>query len=213
MNSNYKGLQKERGYDIIIRKEGEMGNTKKLCFAAIMVAVGILLPMVFHAIPNSGTVFAPMHLPVFCAGFICGPILGGIVGLVCPILSFLLTGMPSPAVLPNMLCELFVYGTFSGIFFKVIKTKNFMADVYLSLILSMLLGRLAGGLVTYALYLTGVRLSYTWAIFFTGYFITCWPAILIQIFAIPSVVTVAKKSRFISEERGLNILKRKKPNT
>ena len=174
-------------------------NTKRLCFAAIMLAVGILLPMAFHAIPKGGNLFAPMHLPVFITGFLCGPMYGALIGLVCPLMSCLFTGMPTVAFLPNMMAELLVYGTASGVFFRVIKTGKFKLDVFLTLICSMLLGRIVGGCVAYLLYLGGTRAQYSWAIFFTGYFVTCWPAIVIQILLIPTIVTLAKKCRFIRE--------------
>lgn len=188
-----------------------MSNTKKLCFSAMMLAVGILLPMVFHMIPDGGVMFAPMHLPVFCTGFICGPYFGALIGLVCPLLSSLFTGMPAVAYLPNMMIELLVYGSLSGLFFRIIKTKKFMLDVFLSLVLSMLIGRISGGLVACLMYLGGRRPDYSWAIFFTTYFVTCWPAILIQVFVIPSVVLIAKKARFIGEnDRYLDSSYRKK---
>ena len=135
-----------------------MSNTKKLCFSAMMLAVGVLLPMAFHAIPNGGSIFAPMHLPVFVTGFLCGPMYGAIVGLVCPLLSFLFTGMPTVAFLPNMMAELLVYSTASGVFFRIIKTGRFIPDVYISLVCSMLAGRIAGGCVAYLLFLGGTFL-------------------------------------------------------
>lgn len=176
-----------------------MSNTKRLCFSAMMLAVGILLPVAFHAVPNGGNIFAPMHLPVFIVGFLCGPMYGAIVGLVCPLLSCLFTGMPNVAYLPNMMSELLVYGTSSGMLFRIIKTGKFIPDVYVTLVCSMLSGRIIGGCVAYLLFLGGARSEYSWAIFFTGYFVTCWPAILIQALVIPSVVTAAKKYRFICE--------------
>ena len=176
-----------------------MSNTKKLCFSAIMLAVGILLPMAFHAIPNGGNIFAPMHLPVFITGFLCGPMYGAIVGLVCPLMSCLFTGMPSVAFLPNMMAELLVYGTVTGLLFRIIKTGKIIPDAILTLILSMLAGRIVGGFVAYLLFLGGTRSEYSWAIFFTGNFVTCWPAIVIQILLIPTGVTLAKKYRFIRE--------------
>lgn len=195
-----------------------MNNAKRLCFAAIMLAVGILLPMAFHSIPNGGTIFAPMHLPVFITGFLCGPMYGAIVGLVCPLMSCLFTGMPTVAYLPNMMAELLVYGTASGLFFRIIKTGKIIPDALLTLICSMLLGRIVGGCVAYLLFLGGSRSEYSWAIFFTGYFVTCWPAIVIQILLIPTVVTLAKKYRFIRESdryldpshHNKNIVKQKK---
>lgn len=195
-----------------------MNNTKRLCFAAIMLSVGILLPMAFHTIPNGGAIFAPMHLPVFIAGFLCGPTYGAIVGLLCPLMSCLFTGMPAVAFLPNMMAELLVYGTASGLFFRIIKTGKFIPDVLLTLIFSMLLGRIVGGCVAYLLFLGGTRSEYSWAIFFTGYFVTCWPAIVIQVLLVPTIVTLAKKYRFIRESdryldtsrHSKNIVKQKK---
>lgn len=195
-----------------------MSNTKRLCFAAIMLAVGILLPMAFHAIPNGGNIFAPMHLPVFITGFLCGPTYGAIVGLVCPLMSCLFTGMPVVAYLPNMMAELLVYGTASGLLFRIIKTGKFIPDVIISLICSMLLGRIVGGCVACLLLLGGTRSEYSWSIFFTGYFVTCWPAIVIQVLLVPTVVMLAKKYRFIRESdryldpshRSKNIVKQKK---
>ena len=195
-----------------------MSNTKKLCFAAIMLAMGILLPMAFHTIPDGGAIFAPMHLPVFITGFLCGPMYGALVGLVCPLMSCLFTGMPAVAFLPNMMAELLVYGTASGVLFRVIKTGKFIPDVILTLICSMLLGRIIGGCVAYLLFLWGTRKAYTWTIFFTGYFVTCWPAIVIQILLIPTIVALAKKYRFIRESdryldsshHGKNIERQKK---
>lgn len=194
-----------------------MNNTRRLCFSAIMLAVGILLPMAFHTIPNGGNIFSPMHLPVFITGFLCGPTYGALVGLVCPLTACLFTGMPNVAYLPNMMAELLVYGAASGLFFRIIKTGKIVPDALISLVLSMLLGRIVGGCVAYLLFLGGTRSSYSWTIFFTGYFVTCWPAIVIQILVVPTVVTLAKKYRFIRESdryldpshHGKNIAKQK----
>ncbi len=176
-----------------------MSHTKKTVFSAIMVSVGILLPLVFHAIPNAGAIFAPMHLPVLVAGFICGPLYGILVGLICPLLSFIMTGMPNAAYLPNMMVELFFYGGCTGLFFRLIKTRFLVLDIFLSLIVSLLIGRIMGGFVAYMLFLGGRRDSYSWTIFFTTYFVTCWPALIIQLATVPTVVGIARKVRFFTE--------------
>ncbi len=176
-----------------------MSHTKKIVFSAIMVSVGILLPMAFHAF-DAGSMFAPMHLPVLIAGFICGPLYGILVGLICPLLSFIMTGMPNAAYLPNMMVELFFYGGCTGLFFRLIKTKYLILDIFISLIVSMLVGRIMGGFVAYMLFLGGRRDAYSWTAFFTSYFVTCWPAIVIQLVVVPTVVKVARKVRFFTEE-------------
>ena len=177
-----------------------MTNTKKLVFSAMMVAAGILLPMAFHAVQNAGAVFAPMHLPILLAGFICGPYYGAMVGLICPLLSFVFTGMPGAAMLPNMMVELLCYGAVSGLIFRLVRTKYFMLDVYIALIVGMLVGRIMGGLTSYLLFLGGRKAAYSWAAFFTGYFVTCLPAIAIQVVIIPTLVGVAKRFHFIRED-------------
>ena len=49
----------------------------------LLVAAGIILPMMFHAV-GMGKVFLPMHIPVLLAGFMVGPIIGGLVGFLTP---------------------------------------------------------------------------------------------------------------------------------
>ena len=38
--------------------------TRKLVSCALCIALGVLLPMAFHVIPNAGSIFLPMHIPV-----------------------------------------------------------------------------------------------------------------------------------------------------
>ena len=47
-------------------------TTKKLVSSALCIAIGVLLPMAFHVIPNGGSVFLPMHIPVLICGLFCG---------------------------------------------------------------------------------------------------------------------------------------------
>jgi ubiquinone/menaquinone biosynthesis C-methylase UbiE/predicted membrane protein len=171
----------------------------KMTRAAMMIALGVLLPMAFHAIPNAGGIFLPMHLPVLLAGFLCGPFYGALVGVVTPLLSSLWTGMPPVAMLPGMIAELCAYGFFSGLFYRLIKTKNLYLDLYACLLLSMLLGRLVGGFANAMIYLSKSK-SYTWQIFLTGYFVTGIWGILIQLVAIPLIMVALTKSHLIKED-------------
>ena len=67
--------------------------TQKLMTAALCLALGLLLPSMFHMI-GAGTVFLPMHIPVLLCGMLCGGAYGAAVGAIVPLLSSLLTGMP-----------------------------------------------------------------------------------------------------------------------
>lgn len=92
-------------------------NTKKAAISAMLIAIGVTLPLAFHAIPNAGGVFLPMHIPVLLCGLICGWLYGLVCGILTPLLSSLLTGMPPMAYLPCMLFELATYGICAGVFF------------------------------------------------------------------------------------------------
>ena len=65
-------------------------KTKKLTFGAMCLAISLLLPQVFHIIgmQQAGSVFLPMHLPVFIGGMLLGPIYGLFLGIFAPLTSF-----------------------------------------------------------------------------------------------------------------------------
>ena len=58
-------------------------TTKNLALTALCLALGLLLPLLFHAI-GSGSVFLPMHIPVLLCGFLCGWQYGAACGLLTP---------------------------------------------------------------------------------------------------------------------------------
>jgi hypothetical protein len=85
------------------------GMTHKLTLSAVFLALGVLLPMLFHAI-GLGSVFLPMFWPVAAAGYFLPLSLSVLVGALTPVLSFLLTGMPpvAPPMLQIMIPELII---------------------------------------------------------------------------------------------------------
>lgn len=163
-----------------------------LALAGILLALGILLPIAFHALNIGGTVFLPMHFPVLLGGFFLPWGISGLVGLLCPLLSFLFTSMPPVPVLFTMMGELFVYGVFSSIAFR-----SWKWGILPSLVFSMVLGRLASIFLNWLLLsvISGKNFDFfsiAWALFVIGL-----PGILIQLFLIPLIVkAVQKKSNF-----------------
>ena len=98
-------------------------HLKKLVFCAICVALCVVLPMAFHAL-GSGTVFLPMHVPVLLCGLVCTWPYGVVCGLLGPLLSSVLTGMPAAAVLPSMMAELAVYGLVTALVMRLVHTLS-----------------------------------------------------------------------------------------
>ena len=173
-----------------------MTNTKRLILAGLCVALGIVLPVAFHSVANAGSIFLPMHIPVLLCGLICGWPYGLACGVLAPLLSSLITGMPPMAFLPSMLCELAVYGFVSGLLMRYVKTGKLLADLYLSLVGAMLLGRLVLGLLNAVLFRAG---EYSVALWTTSAFVTALPGIIIQLAIIPVLVFALKKAKLITE--------------
>ena len=173
-----------------------MTSTKRLILAGLCVALGIVLPVAFHSVANAGSIFLPMHIPVLLCGLICGWPYGLACGVLAPLLSSLITGMPPMAYLPGMLCELAVYGFVSGLLMRYVKTGKLLADLSISLVSAMLLGRLVLGLLNALLFRAG---EYSVALWTTSAFVTALPGIAIQLAIIPALVLALKQSSLISE--------------
>lgn len=167
------------------------GQARRMITAALCVAIGVILPQAFHAIPNAGSVFLPMHIPVLVCGLICGWRYGILCGILTPLLSSVLTGMPPMAYLPAMLCELAVYGLVTGVLSRHLRPGRPMAGRYLALIAAMLAGRLVMGAVNALIFRAG---SYSLAVFTAAAFVTALPGIVIQLLVIPGLVHLLEKS-------------------
>ena len=72
-------------------------KTRKLTFASLCLSTALLLPQLFHllGLQQAGQIFLPMHIPVLLSGLLLGWHYGALLGFMTPLLSFLLTGMPS----------------------------------------------------------------------------------------------------------------------
>ena len=154
----------------------------------LLTAVGLILPYVTgHAFGVPGTILLPMHFPIFLMGMLCGPVWGIIGGMVVPLISSLLTGMPAfYPMLPIMMCELAVYGGVSGVLYYQ-KRKN----LYVSLIAAMVCGRIVHGAVWAMLFLAGGK-----AVTFVSAFafvVDGIPGIVLQLLLIPPIVKSVNK--------------------
>ena len=172
-----------------------MSTSKKICVCGLSIALCLVLPPAFHAL-GLGALFSPMHLPVLLCGLLCGWPYGALCGAVGPVLSSLLSSMPSAAQLPYMVIELMVYGFFTGLFMKLIRTGRAVADLYLSLIPAMLLGRIAGG-VARAIFYLGSAQGYSLSLWAGAYFVGTFPGIVLQLIVLPIIYLALTKARLI----------------
>ena len=166
----------------------------KLTLSAMLIALGILLPFLTGNIKIIGNMLLPMHLPVLLCGLICGKYYGGTVGAVLPVLRSLLIHMPKlyPTALA-MAFELAAYGFLAGLLYEWFQKKNLLT-VYLSLIPSMLAGRLIwGGAMATLSGLEGE--TFTLLLFWTNGFVNAVPGIILQLVLIPPLVLLFEKTQ------------------
>lgn len=172
-----------------------MNATKilKLVLSALLLAVGLVLPMLTGNIPQVGSMLLPMHLPVLLCGFVCGWKWGLAVGFILPLLRSLLFSMPPmvPTALA-MAFELAAYGAVSGLCYRLLAGKK--GRVILSLVIAMVAGRLVWGLVSIPIYAMFTDKTFTLAAFWAGGFVNAWPGILLQMVLIPAIVLALEKA-------------------
>ncbi len=96
-----------------------MSNSRYLTLSAMFIALGVLFPIVFHA-AGIANIFLPMFWPVAASLFFLPLYFAIGVGVLTPILSFLLTGMPpiSPPIIYIMIIELFTLTLIGGLVYK-----------------------------------------------------------------------------------------------
>jgi len=173
-----------------------MTPIKRITLTGLLIAAGVVLPMAFHMIPYglAGRALLPMHIPVLLAGLVAGPIAGLVVGLVTPLLSHLFTGMPPAAIVPPMMIELAVYGLSAGLMMRWVRTGRLFADVYISLAVALLLGRMVAGAASALYFDAGNFQMATWV---TVYFVTALPGLVLQLLFVPSVVIALEREGVI----------------
>ncbi len=170
-----------------------MTPVKKLVFTAVCAALCLVLPMAFHSIPNAGSIFLPMHIPVLLCGLICGWPFGAVCGLLGPFLSSIVTGMPPAAMLPSMMIECCTYGLVTGLMMKFVRTKFATADLYISMVTAMVLGRVIAGLAKAWILAPGTP-AFAWV---TTSLVTGIPGIAIQLVVMPILIFALTKARLI----------------
>lgn len=170
-----------------------MSPVKRMTLAAVCIALCVVLPIAFHSIPDGGSIFLPMHIPVLVCGMICSWPYGFLCGLMGPLLSSAITGMPNAAYLPAMMVECGTYGLVSGLILKFVRTEKTYLDLYIALVTAMLAGRVVSGIAKALIFSPGMALS-AWI---TGSFVTALPGIVIQLVLLPGVVCTLMRARVI----------------
>ena len=164
---------------------------RNMVFAALFLALSLLLPFVGGQNPSINSIFCPMHIPIFLCGFICGWKWGLAVGFTAPLLRSVTFGFPVfYPIAVSMAFELCAYGVVCGLMHMLLpKKKTF---IYISLISAMIVGRIFRAIAT--LVCTElVGNNFAFKAFFTGVIIKSVPGMIAHIIIVPIAVILIEK--------------------
>ena len=170
---------------------------RKLVFAAMCLALALVLPFLTGQIPEIGAALSPMHIPALLCGFICGPVWGGIVGVAAPLLRHLLFGMPPLMAAIPMAFELAVYGISAGVLYRLLPKK--VPFLYVALIGAMIDGRIMWGIVKLIMSVAQAS-EFTFAAFIAGAVSGAIPGIICHIILVPVIVLTLKRAKLMPED-------------
>ncbi len=159
---------------------------------ALFVMLNVAVPWVFHQFHLAGATYLPMHLLILISGLAFGWRVGVIVGLLTPLASYAVSGMPVLPILPQVMVELSAYGLLAGILLE-----KFSLRMIWSLLGAMVAGRLVLFLAALVVYVAagevysplGLEASPSlavWSVIKQG-----WPGIVIQLTSIPIIIWLA----------------------
>lgn len=175
-------------------------SMQDLAVAAMMLALGYVLPFFTGNIPQIGSMLLPMHLPVLLCGLLCGWKYGLAVGFLLPLMRSLLIGTPPP--FPTgiaMAFELAAYGSIAGSLYARSRWQC-VAALYRCLIAAMIGGRVVWAAVRVVL--SGVSgQAFTWQMFLSGALLTAIPGILLQLAFIPLMMVALDRTGLVRFRR------------
>ncbi|WP_295737954.1 ECF transporter S component [uncultured Oscillibacter sp.] len=183
-----------------MNKSKTQSPLRTLVTAAMLLALGLVLPFLTGQIPQIGKMLCPMHLPVLLCGLLCGWKYGLAVGLILPPLRYVL--FFAPPLFPTgtaMAFELAAYGFLAGFLYARSRWQCVVA-LYRCLIAAMLGGRVVWAVVQ--VILSGVSgQAFTWQMFLSGAFLTAIPGIILQLVFIPAVMVALDRTGLVRFRR------------
>lgn len=172
-------------------------SIRNMVLSGLFIALGVALPLAFHGIANAGKIFLPMHLPVLILAFLVPWQYALAVGVITPLLSSVITGMPPIAPFPMaiiMAFELGMYGLVIALLKKATKRiQNPWFATLATLVPAQICGRIVAGLVVFvSVSLFSVK-GPGFLPFITGGIVTGLPGIAAQIVLIPLILQLVQR--------------------
>jgi hypothetical protein len=179
-----------RQFPLVLKYE----DVRSYVFTIGFVALGVIVPWACHQFHLAGPTFLPMQYFVLLAGLLFGWRVGLVVGLLTPLTSYAISGMPVVRVLPQVAVELSAYGLMAGLLREKLNLRavwlllGAMIGGRLALLVAIGVSALVSGESYSALGVASNPLLAVWAVVRQG-----WPGIIIQLASIPVVVFLIER--------------------
>ena len=144
-------------------------EAKTYMWAAVFVACNIVLPQVFHLIPQGGIIFSPLSLVIMAGAYKLGWRAALLAAVASPVVNHALFGMPAANVMTLMAVKLSLLAVIAGL------AAQYFKSVSLPVLLGVILATKALGFLAEFVLTGGV--AATVADFTIG-----WPGLLLQLF-------------------------------
>ena len=154
-------------------------EAKTYLWATVFVACNLVLPQLFHLIPQGGVIFSPLSLVILAGAYKFGWKTGLLAALASPLVNHAITGMPAWEVMPVMTLKLTVLALIAGFAAQRFKT------VSLPLLIGVILVSKAIGCLGEFILTGGI--AATIADFTIG-----WPGLLLMLFGTWGIIQLSK---------------------
>lgn len=154
-------------------------------YVSLCVALAVSIPWACHTIhPGAGPTFLPLFFFVLLSGAFLGWRAGALVGLLTPLISYGLSGMPVVQLLPSIISQATVYGLAAGLFYRHVR-----CGLFISLVGANVAGRLVAFFLMAHLADLESSTQLAWSALQTG-----WPGIVLQLLLLPPIVIFLEKA-------------------
>jgi niacin transporter len=154
----------------------EFTGVRSYLFTLFLIALAVILPAAAHLTGAPVRILLPMHWSIILAGLVYGWRCGLVSGMLAPTVSFLISGMPYPALIFPMTVELAAYGVIIGLL-----REKYNLNAFLSVIIGLAAGRI---LFLITLLITGLTID---SGYLTSAILPGLAAAVVQIIVLPFI--------------------------
>jgi hypothetical protein len=170
---------------IVLPYRFPFSDRRLYAYVSLCVALAVSIPWACHTIhPGAGPTFLPLFFFVLLSGAFLGWRAGALVGLLTPLISYGLSGMPVVQLLPSIISQATVYGLAAGLFYRHVR-----CGLFISLVGANVAGRLAAFFLMAQIADLDYATHLAWSALQTG-----WPGIVLQLLLLPPIVIFLEKA-------------------